>query len=198
MTNLNSILGRWQPDVIKAVPALDCQACMTKWKCCDFQPFWANFLIGAHIENHSDLDLIGPHHWQPIGLIPNHDFRQKHARTPTDQRGEDLVCGFFNKAQRECQIWEVRPGECSNYFCEGMGPELQKASQDAFHMETVLAQRALIQLGFDFPQVGAQIDLLNEPGGTFPKYSEAELVEIYRECWRWARNLEANEVREWL
>lgn len=198
MTNLNSILSRWQQDTVKTVPDLDCRSCAKRWKCCDFQPFWANFLIGAHIESDADLMFDSAHHWQPLGLIPDHGFREKHARTPPEQKDQDQVCLFFNPTQRQCQIWNTRPGECSNYFCEGMGEELQIASKQAFDLETIVAQKALIELGFTYTQVSEQVDLLNEPGRIFPAYAPNQLSDIYRQCWRWARNLTANEVREWL
>lgn len=196
MTNLNSILSRWLSTRPKALPALDCVACAKKWKCCDFQPFVPNFALGAILEKNPAFALTGVHHWQPLGLVPSHEFRARHAATQPEAREPDLVCQFFDKRERRCGIWEFRPGECSNYFCEGMGAELTAASEAAFTIETVVAQRALFELGFAQAEVGEQIDLLNAPG-SFRAYSEVELRSIYSESWRWARNLSADEVRRW-
>ncbi len=196
MTNLNSILSRWWPEGLKAVPVLDCAACTKKWKCCDFQPFLPNFAVGAILEQRPEFELSGPHHWQPLGLIPSHEFRERHGRTSPEARERDLVCQFFDPLSRGCGIWEFRPGECSHYFCEGMGAELIRGSESAFAVETALAQKALFALGFGVDQVGEQIDLLNSPGA-FPVYQPAELRKIYRECWRWAGNLQGGEVGQW-
>lgn len=197
MNALNFILDPMIPGQKTQIPQLDCVGCAKPLKCCDFQPFVANFLIGAILEENANFLMDGPHLWQPLGLIPSHEFRAKHARTPAFERGADLACQFFDLGARACTIWRFRPGECSTYFCEGMDEELQKLSGDSFGLETALAQRALFEAGVEIDLVGAQIDLLNEPGPV-QKYDEVELRRIYSECWRWARNLRADDVRQWL
>lgn len=196
MSALNSILERLIPGTVTA-PKLDCIGCAKTWKCCDFQPFVANFLVGALIEANPKFLFTGPHLWQPLGLIPSHEFRARHAATSLAVRGEDLVCQFFDKDTRGCTIWEFRPGECSTYFCEGMGRDLQKLSARSFGLETALAQRALFEVGLAIDLVGSQIDLLNEPA-EFKTYSDEELRKIYRDCWAWARNLNEDDVSQWL
>lgn len=197
MNSLNSVLAGLMPQPSVAGPELNCSACTKVAKCCDFQPFLANFLIGALLDRNSAFELSGDHYWQPLGLIPNSKFRQRHAELGSELRGSELQCNFFDISTRKCGIWELRPGECSTYFCEGAGVQHRNLSVQAFALETGLAQRALYEFGFSQNFVSAQVDVLNnavEPVAV----PESELHEIYRFCWSWARNLRGEDVRRWL
>ncbi len=175
-------------------PQLDCAGCLKVGKCCDFQPFIPNYLVGAMLAAGVALPNVGEHHWQPLGLIPAGSFRERHSRTPEGLRGSDLFCSFFDGG---CSIYKFRPGECRNYFCEGMTDGHHAASIKAFTIETSMAQSALEHLGFPIEAVHAQVDVLNLQGEPRPAVT-AEMMAIYRGAWAWAGQHRSDEVQRFL
>ena len=195
----NAILARWSNLTVEAA-LLDCQGCSLPYKCCGFQPFVANFLLGAILERQGALpEAEGGFSWQALGLVPSARFRVQHAemeRTKVFDPG--LVCGFFDRAKRACSIWEFRPGECSSYLCSPPSETRQKLSESAFSLEIAVSQMALVQLGFDGTQIRAEIDNLNHPERGILESPGKDIFEIYRQAWHWARHLEAEEVQSWM
>jgi Fe-S-cluster containining protein len=134
------------------------------------------------LEQGQILPVVAEHHWQPLGLIPARSYRERHQRTPPEQRGETLMCQFFSRSTRGCSIYKYRPSECRSYFCEGMTPGHTKKAEDGFAVETQFAQRALLVQGFSYPEIHRQIDVLN-----FAVLPESqcplEMMVLYRRAW---------------
>ena len=82
-------------------------------------------------------------------------------------------------------------------MCNGESAARTRLSEDAFRVETAVAQMALVELGFSPREIAAEIDFLNEPrdGWVTPR---ARLLEIYRASWEWASRLEAADVKAFL
>jgi Fe-S-cluster containining protein len=175
---VNMVLNRWLEDRPDLVPVLDCAACTLalerpafahRWrsyKCCTFQPFVANFLAGAMLE--AGLDALAlkasKATLQPLGAIPTAGFREHYLATPEDSRGEEHLCSYFDEINRRCTVWSHRPGECSTFFCSDNGrSEREVYSQRLFHIETAVAQMALVELGFAPEAIAAQVEALNQP-----------------------------------
>ena len=175
-------------------PQLDCIGCQKVGKCCDFQPFIPNYMLGAMLSSGVRLPSPGEHHWQPLGLIPARSFRERHGKTPEGSRGPDLFCRFFDGG---CRIYKFRPGECRNYFCEGMTDGHHKASADAFGFEASMAQSALEYLSFPIEVIHHQIDILNLKGDP-PSADTVEMMNIYRLSWAWAGQHRPEEVQRFL
>ena len=196
-TSLNKTLAGWLGNSVSRATiagfAPDCGACAKFGKCCDFQPFVPNVLLGAALAAGVTLPK-SPERFalQPIGLVPTARFRR--AR---DHRGArtadhvDQLCAFF--VDGRCAIWDFRPGECSSYHCAGEDPA---QAADSFALETSLAQMALIEQGFAPATVAGQIDILNEPGEDLDTAPAVET--IYRRAWDWARHLSRADVAAYL
>jgi Fe-S-cluster containining protein len=174
-------------------PQLDCLGCKKNGKCCAFQPFIPNYLLGAILHAGGELPEAGEHHYQPLGLVPGRSFRERHGAST--ENGEDLWCSFFKNGQ--CSIYKFRPSECRNYFCEGMTEVHHLRSQREFDFETRLAQLALRHLGFSDSYVGQQVDVLNLEAE--PESVGSNLRELYRSTFEWAgRSSTAKpESRSW-
>jgi Fe-S-cluster containining protein len=168
---------------------LDCLGCKKPGKCCDFQPFIPNFLLGAMLHAGLDLPEAGEHSYQPIGLVPGRSFRERHAKT--SERGSDLLCRFFK--DNKCSVYQYRPSECRNYYCEGMTEIHRLRSQREFDFETKLAQLALRHLGFSDRYINLQIDILNAE--VDPEPVESVPRELYRSAFAWAGQRPVKEVQ---
>lgn len=165
---------------------------MKPLKCCDFQPFVPNYLLGAVLAAGGELPEPGEHQYQPLGLIPGRAYRERHQQTPAELRNETFLCRFFDKATRRCSIYRLRPSECRHYYCDGTGDDA--ASVREFAMETELAQLFLLADGFAKASVDAQIDVLNLEG-EFQACDLNEMREIYRRAWAWAGQGPIEDVR---
>jgi Fe-S-cluster containining protein len=175
-------------------PQLDCLGCKKTGKCCDFQPFIPNYLLGAILAAGNELPSAGEHHYQPLGLIPGRSFRERHAQN--EVHGTDLFCQFFINGK--CSIYKFRPSECRNYFCEGMTNVHHLRSRREFDFETRLAQLALRHLGFSDSFISNQIDILNIEAE--PEAGDGIPLELYRSAFVWAGQKPASgvEVRSWI
>lgn len=187
--SLNIVLSRWLSNSGIVAPALDCVGCKKVSKCCDYQPFLPNFILGALIERGVKLHATTPQLWLPIGLVP-----------PQRVREQRNVCVFFNE-NRSCSIYQFRPAECSTYFCEGMSDSHKILSQRGFEIETSVVQMALAHLGYSARAIGEQVDRLNDPQTAQESVAHepnASLMDLYARAWTWARHLTQEEVRSWV
>lgn len=200
LSSLNPILARLMPfSFSPEKSALDCQGCARPGKCCDFQPFVANFLLGAWLEGGGDLNKFYNAEaisLQPLGMIAAASFRKRHLELAQESRGKYLTCTFFDRTQNQCSIWSYRPGECSTYLCSAENPGRTKLSEQSFKLETALAQMALAHLGYSHHHIARQIDHLNDPLEEMVSVKNA--VEIYLESWNWVKTVKSADVAGWL
>lgn len=190
-------MPRWQSNGPESKrPDLDCLGCAREWKCCAFQPFVANFLLGAYLSEGGDL-LPMRSMLQPLGMIPGGDYRAKYLQTPELERGEEFLCRFYDRGTRKCGNWKYRPGECSTYFCKPGNFDVQRHSRAVFDHETAVAQMALSELGFESSRIAHQVAYLNDPGFHPVSVEFSFLMEIYRRSWEWAKHLKADAVTRW-
>ena len=187
-STLNSILSRWLAPGPGRPTGPDCGACTRVTKCCDFQPFVANFLLGALLEQGHVLPEGDGFLKTSLGLVASAQFRRAHA---AGRAG--LACAFYLEGR--CSIWDLRPGECSTYLCDDVTPARSKLSARAFALETALAQMALAMDGFSPRKIARQVDILNDPGGG---RSEPNVVPIYLRAWAWAQTLSFDDVAPYL
>ncbi len=190
-------MPRWlQAEPGLSRPQLDCMACNRDFKCCAFQPFVPNFLLGAYLSEGGDLS--GMREWlQPLGLIPDLQYRQGYLSTPEDQRGEEFLCRFYRTETRSCGNWKYRPGECSTYFCKSDRFDIDKYSRKVFNVETAMAQMALGFLGFEAKKIDHQVSYLNGEEHHPLRVEFSYLMEIYRRSWVWANGVAAEQVHQW-
>lgn len=177
-------------------PDLDCLTCTKEWKCCAFQPFVPNFLLGGFLAEGGDL-YVQREMLQPLGLVPTRAYRDRFEQTPESERGIEFLCTFYRQDTGRCGNWQHRPGECSTYFCRPDGFDVGKYSSETFNIETAIAQMALSRLGFEGKRIAQQIDHLNDPEPHPARFEFSYLMEIYRRSWDWALVLRPEQVRAW-
>jgi hypothetical protein len=213
-TVINHVLWRYLKPPMGLAPERDCDRCTLslnepnitlaqRWhdlKCCAFQPFVANFLCGAMLE--AGLSPLPKDRTraraEAVGILATPEFRAKVDATPDEERGEEHLCTYYDRAARKCGIWRFRPGECSLYYC-GNDPKRESRTQwseRVFEMESGLAQMALAHLGFAPADISREVERIN--GGPQGFLDAAEALEIYRECWAWAKSQTEADVASWL
>lgn len=197
---LNSTLARWSRPVSLRAPQLDCAGCLKPAKCCAFQPFVPNFLIGAWLERSDALPGIANVHFHPVGAVACPDYRKRHEAVTSagGEPGADFLCGFFDRERRSCSIWSVRPGECSTYFCDDLrlSEDRQALRNLSFNLEMSVAQMALVELGFAPKEISEQVDLVN--GASFAKiYPGQEILLMYKKSWEWSQGLSREMIESW-
>ena len=191
--NLNPILARWLGAATVETAALDCHNCTRPAKCCDFQPFVANFLLGALLAKGQALPPSGAHfHYTPLGLVPSRHYRDRHAQVAESARGEDLLCAFFDRQLRHCSIWNERPGECSTYLCVTPTAARQNLSERSFALEAGLSQMALAYQGYSGAEISQALEALNQPPPDL--VDSVEAFALYLRTWDWAQKLTPDDV----
>lgn len=194
---LNTTLARWsRPSGLRA-PQLDCAGCAKPAKCCAFQPFVPNFLLGGWLENALVLPEIENVYFTPIGAVATPEYRARHVASA--EPGVELLCGFFDRTSRSCTMWNFRPGECSTYFCDDarLSEEREDVRQKSFDLEVSIAQMALVELGFSPVEIGAQVDHVNGMGVSMIT-SSPELLMMYKKAWNWSKILTREMVESWM
>lgn len=177
---LNPILSRFHQDLPPA-PQVDCRVCARAVKCCDFQPFVANFLLGAWLQDREELPQVRHAYWHPLGLIPARAYRENPDREP---------CSFYSSGA--CTIYAFRPGECGAYFCDGISREA--FATRVFDDEVAIAQMALVEFGLSGREIGAQVDLLNAGA---EENATGDLLLMYKAAWNWSQTITPETLKGW-
>jgi Fe-S-cluster containining protein len=193
-------------------PKLDCQSCSRaeraipkqekerwqKWKCCTFQPFAPNYLLGSMLESRS-LPKNSHAEFTPLGLCPTPDYRTNFLTKRDEERGEEQICSFYDRQNRVCTQWRNRPSECSTYFCVE-NQFYRDRSQDLFDWEIAVAQMAMVEHGFTPREVELAIKGMDSSVNLKPDWGNysGRSEEFYRACWQWAKNRKPQEVLSWL
>lgn len=182
-------------------PQLDCARCLKPAKCCAFQPFVPNFLLGAWLEKSESLLEIANVRFHPVGAVACPDYRARHEKVTAagGDPGVDLLCGFFDRERRTCSIWNFRPGECSTYFCDDLrvSEDRQAIRDKSFALEMAVAQMALVELGFSAREIAEQVDLVNGASSA-QIYPGPELLMMYKKAWKWSQGLSREMVKSWM
>lgn len=73
----------------------------------------------------------------------------------------------------------------------------QALAKKSFAIEIAVAQMALVELGFAPKEISAQVDACNGEAEFSEKYSDAELILMYKRAWQWSKQLNADLVASW-
>ncbi|HMN69628.1 MAG TPA: hypothetical protein PKC28_13890 [Bdellovibrionales bacterium] len=177
-------MRRWIGE--REAPVMDCAGCRRETKCCAFQPFVPNYLVGGWLETGGALSLRPHGFWNALGFVPSAVYRAVHgAGAPS----VEMACGFYDRGR--CSLWAFRPGECSAYFCDGV--DRDELTSRLFAVEVAVAQMALVELGFTPAHIADEVDALNA-GAARPAASPEA---FYKNAWSWSQSLTAAEIQSW-
>ncbi|TNE55631.1 MAG: hypothetical protein EP338_02335 [Bacteroidetes bacterium] len=141
-------------------------------KCCNYQPFQANFLVGAILSDSSDQMKTGKRLTEELiqqrkgltafGLIPDRKYQQNQHQILTLPKSfhnqEEIIsqrCSFLHEGH--CSIWAYREHLCITYFCSSVGASTgqqfwSELNEMMKHIEYQLAQHFAQKLGITWPE----------------------------------------------
>lgn len=150
-------------------------------KCCTFEPFIPNYLVGAAFESASTApaalkvikDKIKKRSLAlPIGLSAPVRFQIEFNHREDGEFGnrEDWLCPYYSKETQNCGIWKHRGAVCTSYYCKSdagsKGLKFWKALENYIHYtEMALMEESLVMLDFSPRQVNACLEYLNRIEG---------------------------------
>jgi hypothetical protein len=205
--SLPAHLARWVNAEIQSSlldeSGLNCGSCVRfLGKCCTFQPFVANYLVGEKAGSAENYFV------SPLGLLATQQYQMAHRKSADGSRGWDLICSFYERNSGRCSRWQTRPAECAAHFCESThgsrGNEFwQKLSVQFNQIEVAVAQMAMVEFGFSPKVIGEQISWLVLPPEKLNMrkiwgdwFGEENL--FFSKCAAWAAKISRDQVEEWL
>ncbi len=183
----------------------------TKWyqaslRCCTYQPFLPNFLVGQALAEGPDSlaaeirqQIKNRQYCLPIGIVPSPKFQVSFNHREPGEFGHvaDWLCPYLDSSDLSCRVWAIRGSVCSTYFCkssygkqglrfwQGLGEYLAV-------LEMCLLEEALALHGFSPREQNASLEFLNMQTCT-PELWRAEAMPaaLEKELWRdWANEKE--------
>jgi Fe-S-cluster containining protein len=171
-----------------------------QYKCCTFQPFVPNFLLGSMLES-SAMPIAKQAVISPLGLCPTPEYREKFFATEDHERGEELKCAFYNKEAKACSVWKSRPSECSVFFCQDSA-FYRARSSDLFEWEIAVAQMACLEFGYTNKEVDTLMAWMDSDDAESLesrwKHFAGREAEFFAKTWTWTQTLKGPEIYSWL
>lgn len=135
-------------------------------KCCTYQPYLANFLVGAMLDDDQPGFATGRATIErridqrdgvsPLGTSPPsaYDARYREATRDPEAFGRtpDLRCPHLDATTGGCSIWAYRNAVCSTWFCKfdrgAVGRDFWAAVKSTLRLaELALARHCVLELG---------------------------------------------------
>lgn len=161
---------------------LDCGKCAFKSyspsvKCCTFEPFVPNFIVG-------DLELrSGRNSLElPLGILPKPQFQVEFKAQKSEKfgRNEDWLCSSYDPENQKCRIWHHRGSTCVSFYCQsekgGVGIKFWDIVSDLLSaIEVHWAMELLRRLDFGEDIIERQVEYLD--------FDEGLLLVEPKELW---------------
>ncbi|MBP9887250.1 MAG: hypothetical protein KBF93_13190 [Leptospiraceae bacterium] len=160
-------------------------------KCCTFQPFQTNYLMGQILSNKATpsevLERIKAkiqkrEYVFPIGIIAPIPHQIQFANRKDSDFGNraDWLCPYYNRTKDNCGIWKSRSSVCTSFHCLSsygtLGFEFWDSLSDYIsYAEMALMEEVLLQLDFSPREISEQISFLN-PEELLPQEKKVKFV----------------------
>jgi hypothetical protein len=197
-------------------------------KCCTFQPFLPNYVVGALLEEGSGWvkELIEGKIRQREYAMPMGLFVPVRYQVAFNRRGEtdfgnreEFLCPYFDHAGQRCGIWRHRGSVCTSYFCVSdrgeAGLRFWELLGEYLHVcEMVLAQDCVVSMGLPPECIDGQLEYINCATGTDEELASDSMSEVlfqnqwsewsgsaedfYRGCSKYVRELGVKGLEELL
>lgn len=169
-------------------------------KCCTFEPYLPNFLVGALFESPATSEgaleslrekITMRKYSLPIGMTPSVRYQVHfNERNPQDfGNRREWLCPYFNREQNNCGIWKNRGSVCTTFFCQssyGKKGELfwNQMNDYLTYVEMALMEEVLVHLDFSPRQISDCLQYLNRQEGSVAELRSASLpIEKARKLW---------------
>lgn len=166
-------------------------------KCCTYEPFMPNYLVGAILkQNDVGSEIIREkirtrNYSLPIGMTASLGYQVTfNHRNPEDFGNKrDWLCSYYNVENNNCNIWRNRGATCTTFFCKSdsgkKGMQFWTRLNDYLnYTEMALMEEALVRLDFSPRQVSDLLDYLNRHEAT-PAEMKAKVLpeKLARKIW---------------
>ncbi len=149
-------------------------------KCCTYEPFMPNYLIGAILK---DPHLPGGdvvrkkikdrNYSLPIGMTASLAYQVNFNHREYEDFGNkrEWLCSYYNKEANNCGIWKQRGAVCTTFFCKSDYAKKgltfwQRLNEYLTYTEMALMEEALVHMDFSPRQVSGMLDYLNRHEAT--------------------------------
>ncbi len=162
-------------------------------KCCTFEPFMPNYLVGAILLEDKRFPVGAAsirrkialrEYALPMGLVPTIRFQVEFNQRKTGDFGnrEDWLCPYFDRAHNNCGIWKYRGSVCTTFYCQSdfgrSGFRFWRNLSELLNAtEMALSEEALVELDFSPRQVSNQLDYFNRHQGTKTEIASASIPQ---------------------
>ncbi len=151
-------------------------------KCCTYEPYLPNFLVGAMFESASTSKVAlatlrrkieARQYSLPIGMTASVQYQVNFNNREEQDFGnrEDWLCPYYNREQQNCGIWKNRSAVCTTFYCQSnydvMGQEFWKQMNDYLtYVEMAMMEEILVHLDFSPRQISDCLEYLNRHEGS--------------------------------
>lgn len=151
-------------------------------KCCTYEPYLPNFLVGALFENKSTRpetlqvlrEKIEKRQFSlPVGMMASVKYQVEfNNRQPEDfgNRAEWL-CPYYDRQNQNCGIWRYRGAVCTTYYCQSNHGKKgikfwERFSDYLTYVEMALMEDVLVHMDFSPRQISDCLQYINRQEGT--------------------------------
>lgn len=169
-------------------------------KCCTYEPYLPNFLVGSMFESASTSkaalaalrEKIEKRRYSlPIGMTASVRYQVNFNHREESDFGNraDWLCPYYNREQNNCGIWKNRGAVCTTYFCQSsydvMGMEFWKQMNDYLtYVEMAMMEEILVHLDFSPRQISECLQFLNRHEASATEMKTDTLTEARaRKLW---------------
>lgn len=150
-------------------------------KCCTFEPFIPNFLVGATFldpkatKAHAILrDKIHKRRYSlPVGMVASVRYQIEFNQNKEEIFGQDsdYLCAYYDRGTELCTLWRHRGVVCTTFYCKSSygkkGLQFWNDLSDYLALfEMALMEESLVMLDFSPRQVSKLVSYLNRQEGT--------------------------------
>ena len=168
-------------------------------KCCTFEPFLPNYLVGASLMSEQTsptaktamLAKISERSGAlPIGMTARISYQVSFNQSEKSDFGqrEDWLCPYFNKEHNNCGVWKHRGSVCSTFFCKsdfgkaGIGFWAELNTYLNF-VEMALLSEVLVHMDFSPRLLNECLSYLNRNQGTSEQMQPSIPRDEARRLW---------------
>lgn len=169
-------------------------------KCCTYEPYLPNFLVGGMFESASTSQaalqalrskIEKRQYSLPIGMTASVRYQVAFNQREEHDFGnrKDWLCPYYNQEQNNCGIWKNRGAVCTTFYCQSsydvMGMEFWKQLNDYLtYVEMAMMEEILVHLDFSPRQISDCLVYLNRQEGTVAELKTHGLPEAKaRKLW---------------
>ncbi|MEZ0392415.1 MAG: hypothetical protein ACAH59_09380 [Pseudobdellovibrionaceae bacterium] len=182
-----------------------CNACNWKsyqpqLKCCTYEPYLPNYLVGALLESPSTApsakkalqEKIKRRSYSlPIGMMASVKYQVEfNQRKPEDfGNRQDWLCPYYNRELQNCGVWKYRGAVCSTYYCQSNYGKKglrfwEELSGYLTYVEMALMEEVLVHLDFSPRQISDCLVYINRSEGSASELKSHHLpLEKAKKLW---------------